>query len=641
MAQQINSDYILNSNDITDHIKVFAGPGAGKTYFLVQNIKNLVITSPLIVNSTSRKILCITYTNAAVNEIQNRLDRYNKNVEICTIHKFIIEHIIMPFQDDLKEIMSMDFGLTINRKAKISSQIEGLSILHGYEKVDIERYVNAETTENDIIDYSKSRISKIEIDIDKYAKNNIRILKQDGIASNHVKPLKQFMWSVIGKLTHNEILYFGYRILQENSTALYTLRVKFPYLFVDEFQDTNPVQTLLLKLVGACHSKIIVIGDVAQSIYSFQGATPTEFLTFSKIGNSNIKEFVIDGNRRSTNNIVQLCNFIRKSDVTVIQNSHKIYSGEGEKQEFELIPVKFLLGSSESIMNIIDSVLKTDGVVLTRQWSSAFEYIQGISSNQKKILRAVYNTYYPTSIDIRKDIIEHSYVTWVRVFKFIMILYEAKQTGAFSEVMSALELYFDVKKIKRNNIITSKDIILITVLLEEIFEDIHDGMLIMTIIQRFNDKTNSCIELKNVWKKFGNSDFELKCISEYDKPAFVKNINEIEWKTAYKLFTEVFSDNSKYMTVHQAKGLEWDKVVVGVKPTRNDHADLSVFWNNPQILSETSTDEFARIYYVACSRARKELYVHIEDASLESIIRSKLTAYKEQFGINISFEFLT
>ena len=42
------------------------------------------------------------------------------------------------------------------------------------------------------------------------------------------------------ELTHNEILYFGYRILQNNHTALYATRVKFPFIFIDEFQDTNP-----------------------------------------------------------------------------------------------------------------------------------------------------------------------------------------------------------------------------------------------------------------------------------------------------------------------------------------------------------------------------------------------------------------
>lgn len=75
------------------------------------------------------------------------------------------------------------------------------------------------------------------------------------------------MWSVVRKLTHNEILYFGYRILENNPTALYALRVKFLFIFVDEFQDTNPLQTLLVKLIGQKSTQIIVAGDIAQSIY--------------------------------------------------------------------------------------------------------------------------------------------------------------------------------------------------------------------------------------------------------------------------------------------------------------------------------------------------------------------------------------
>ena len=81
-------------------------------------------------------------------------------------------------------------------------------------------------------------------------------------------------------LETDEILYFGYRILENNPTALYALRVKFPFIFVDKFQDTNPLQTLLVKLIGQKSTKIIVVGDIAQSIYSFQGAKPSDFNDF-------------------------------------------------------------------------------------------------------------------------------------------------------------------------------------------------------------------------------------------------------------------------------------------------------------------------------------------------------------------------
>lgn len=63
------------------------------------------------------------------------------------------------------------------------------------------------------------------------------------------------------------------------------------------------------------------------------------------------------------------------------------------------------------------------------------------------------------------------------------------------------------------------------------------------------------------------------------------------------------------MTVHQAKGLEWDTVVVAVRPTKRDNTSLINMFNSPSVLGENSVDEFTRIYYVACSRACKALYI--------------------------------
>ena len=89
---------------------------AGKTYFLVENVKNIITTNENIADSKARKVLCITYTNAAVNEIRRRQERYIDYVEAYTIHGFIIEHIIKPFQDDLINIMKSDFDISVFKK---------------------------------------------------------------------------------------------------------------------------------------------------------------------------------------------------------------------------------------------------------------------------------------------------------------------------------------------------------------------------------------------------------------------------------------------------------------------------------------------------------------------------------------------
>ncbi len=84
-----------------------------------------------------RKILCVTYTNAAVDEIKRRLDKFTEHVEVHTIHSFIIEHILQPFQQAIRNIMESDFGIGVGSKVKISSQVEGLGILHGIDKNEI------------------------------------------------------------------------------------------------------------------------------------------------------------------------------------------------------------------------------------------------------------------------------------------------------------------------------------------------------------------------------------------------------------------------------------------------------------------------------------------------------------------------
>lgn len=161
MVKSITSGDILTQNELLNHIKIYAGPGAGKTHFIVENIKNIISTNKLITNSENRKILCITYTNKAVDEIANRLQGFNEYIEINTIHGFIIENIIKPFQTDLISIMKNDFNIKVCNGSTISSQVEGLSLLHGIDKETIYKYINIEKNTSDSYSYSKMKMSEV------------------------------------------------------------------------------------------------------------------------------------------------------------------------------------------------------------------------------------------------------------------------------------------------------------------------------------------------------------------------------------------------------------------------------------------------------------------------------------------------
>jgi superfamily I DNA/RNA helicase len=646
VAIEIKSGDILSNKQLEQHMKIYAGPGAGKTHFLVENIKNIIVNNKKITGSENKKVLCITYTNAAVDEIKRRLVKYSDNVAIYTIHGFIIEYIIKPYQTELKKHILNDFGIEIDSEAKISSQIEGLSILHGHDRDKIYDYIKSESGTDSVIDYSKNAMGKVEIDILKYCETDVaEIVKSSKIKEEHKMAIKKYVWSKAKKLTHNEILYFGYKIANSNSTISYALRVQFPFIFVDEFQDTNPLQAKLVEHLGKKSIVVGVIGDIAQSIYSFQGARPSKFDNF-KVSGSDINEYNIIGNRRSTANIVHMCNYIRKSD-TLVQLSIKEYKNQDIRSEKESIKVKFICGESKETMCNINQIVQEGGVVLTRAWAASFEYMNGISYKQKNLLKRIYNSYYISPIDIRADISEHTNVTWVRAFRFILSLWDAFQTKSVVDILKAFDLYIDTKKIVKDKVLNIKVLVKLGNILGKVFKDIDEDTKAVDIINKFNEELN-LYENNEIPKILSNEKktrdastlFKVLVFSKQDKDDLKENVSALEWNTAYMLFNKVFSPDSHYMTVHQAKSLEWEKVIVSLKPVRFDNTEFINMFTNPQILRDTERDEFTRMFFVACSRAKEDLYIHVKNPYSEiEIMKKELKKYCELNSIDKFYEF--
>lgn len=135
-------------------------------------------------------------------------------------------------------------------------------------------------------------------------------------------------------------------------------------------------------------------------------------------------------------------------------------------------------------------------------------------------------------------------------------------------------------------------------------------------------------------------DFTIPLFDELDSEKLTTVVAGLSWGTSYKLFTEVFSENSKYMTVHQAKGLEWDTVIISVTPNKFDKIKLSDLYSKPQLMKENPADEFTRMYYVACSRTKEDLYIHISDEHLIPEIQASINAYIEKSKTTIAYEFI-
>lgn len=349
MVETINSSTVLENHD--HHFRVFAGPGAGKTYWLVNHIRNVVRTSCRITQASY--VACISYTNVAVAEINNRLGSASDRVEVSTIHSFLYKNVVKPYLHLLRDASG---GPLVNH-----AQVDG----HDEHRPTFSAVKGWLDSVGARLDFSGNRA-----EIYSYLKK-LRWICDEGDGTWVLKPLswvkpvkylpttrlhsyKGFYWRE-GVIDHDDILYFAYRILNEYPLVCEFLSCRFPYLFVDEFQDTSPVQTQVVKWLAEHHTLVGVIGDPEQSIYGFQGAKAADFTEFELPGHV---DYLIDDNRRSTDSIIQLLNHIRGDDVE--QKGLRKETGK---------PVRLYVGDTVKVASRLQSeVLPGDQlIILTRR----------------------------------------------------------------------------------------------------------------------------------------------------------------------------------------------------------------------------------------------------------------------------------
>src|SRR5678810_596194 len=133
-----------------------------------------------------------------------------------------------------------------------------------------------------------------------------------------------------GAMDFDDLLFKMYQLLKNNPEALSKYQRKFKYILIDEYQDTNTSQYEIIKLLGAMHENICVVGDDAQSIYSFRGATIENILQFRK-DYDEVKVVKLEQNYRSTKNILSIANEVIKKNKSQIPKDLWTENAEGEK----------------------------------------------------------------------------------------------------------------------------------------------------------------------------------------------------------------------------------------------------------------------------------------------------------------------
>lgn len=233
-----------------------ACPGSGKTRTLIAKLVSQIEA----VRGSPRSICCITYTNSAVNEIEQRAREQlqpddEQHFTVCTIHSFCLGEIVRPYGWMLPSLSGRRKILT-----RDSADFEGICA-HAAAQVNLLR-LSAQ-------DYEA---------FESLSVNAAGQIVGLATANEAVRRAARYYWArcaELGYLDFGNIIYGSYCLLRDFPQIGASLSAKYAWFLVDEFQDTTELQIELLKLLYAARrSRFFAVGDLDQSIYGFTGARP-------------------------------------------------------------------------------------------------------------------------------------------------------------------------------------------------------------------------------------------------------------------------------------------------------------------------------------------------------------------------------
>lgn len=315
-----------------------AGAGSGKTYALVQSLKMLSDKKGPQFYIHGQKVLCITYTNAAADEIKERLGN-TPLVLVSTIHERMWE-IIGPYKDQLMKLHRTKLReAIIEKKEQLQEQswAQAYRNLSEQQKNELLEKINSEHVRDVFFQVCNSKAQTVRAAFPEIAEEFPGLMKNIGNFTKIIRCLYSInsLAKALDKtkrktcpkvkydprlntdrlskmlISHDTLLEYSYLLISRNERLKQIICDKYPAVFVDEFQDTNP---MVVKTISSIHHHALKIGhsflvgyygDIRQNIYDrgvgakiFQlhkGLTPIQ------------KEF----NRRSSPKIIGVANLIR------------------------------------------------------------------------------------------------------------------------------------------------------------------------------------------------------------------------------------------------------------------------------------------------------------------------------------------
>ncbi|MBO5414585.1 MAG: UvrD-helicase domain-containing protein [Bacilli bacterium] len=592
MLENLNKEQLEAVKTTEGPLLVLAGAGSGKTKVLTTRVAYLIDELGI----TPESILAITFTNKAAKEMKDRifkmLGTVAYQIQISTFHSFgltiLKEHYDKLGYDKNFTILDSDDSSTVVKK--ILKDMDKDPKKYSYKAIrnKISSAKNELMEPEDLAKFSTNDMDELVVDVYKKYKEKLK-------TNNSVD--------------FDDLLMLPITLFRKYPEVLKFYQDRFKYILIDEYQDTNEAQYLLTKMISAKYKNICVVGDNDQSIYSFRGSNYKNILNFEKDYN-NAKVIMLERNYRSTKQILDVANCIIKKNTlrkdknlwTDNETGEKVkyHRAENEKDEAfyvkcqieelkkteKLSEIAVLYRTNAQSRNMEEALLKEN--IPYKVIGSMYFYKRKEIKDLLSYLNVIYNS--NDDISLLRVINVPKRGIGAKTIENLSIQADLLNQSIYSTIEAGKELEF--KKIIED-IKVNKDNMSLTELVDYVLDksgmrkELEDENTLDSEVRLENLE-----EFKSITKNFEE---ERGIVSLED---FLMEISLVADVEEHKNNTEVVT----LMTIHSAKGLEFDNVfVIGLEEGIFPHTNCLNDFNE--------VEEERRLCYVSITRARKKLWL--------------------------------
>lgn len=585
---------------------IVAGAGSGKTKVLTYKVAYL-----LKKGFEPEEILALTFTNKAANEMKERIK--------VLIGKKADELWMGTFHSIFAKILRIEAKhINYSSNFSIYDTIDSLSLV---QSIMTDFNLEIEALSANSVRHRISFMKNHMVMPDEYRKLHVKSFLDEKIADIYQEYQKRLI--EYNAMDFDDLLLKPIELFQSSSYVLGKYKKRFSYLLVDEFQDTNKAQYELLKLLISREGNISVVGDDAQSIYSWRGANIGNMFDFQKDFPKH-KIFKLEQNYRSTKMILKAADSIIKNNKDQVDKTLwtenetgeliQIVKCSDEKDEASQISkfIKFEMTKKKMSFN--------DFAILYRT-NAQSRALEDVFRREKIPYRIIGGTEFYKRKEV-KDVIAYLRVlanqrdeeSLLRIMNFPqrgigsttivrMLAFADKHKLTLFDTMTRVFEVIDIKERIQKNVKGFKVLLDKYILLKDKLSvgELTRAMVDELGILRMFKEENTPESLG----RYENVTELLASLTEFSNQNNNPSLEEFLQDVSLVSDIDTYDENKNsvtLLTAHSAKGLEWPVVFIS-------GCEEDIFPLSNKFSSDTSVNEERRLFYVALTRAKQKAYV--------------------------------